>query len=179
MPGLRFDTEQDFQRFLTAYQKGAKALREPLGRTNGGKNDPKATPTPTDAAKRQKGRVCATEEQEQEALIQWARLNVHSYPALDLLAHIPNGGSRHVLEAKKLKRLGVLSGMPDLLLLYPARDFHGWVGEMKAEDGKLTEKQYSVLLRLRSHGYFAEMFHGWEKARDSLVWYLTGPLNAN
>ena len=32
--------------------------------------------------------------------------------------HIPNGGSRHIREARKLKDMGVTAGVPDLALLW-------------------------------------------------------------
>jgi ABC-type nitrate/sulfonate/bicarbonate transport system ATPase subunit len=49
------------------------------------------------------------EAKEQEALFQWAKLQENVYPGLKLLHAIPNGGSRHKLEAYGLKRQGVCS----------------------------------------------------------------------
>lgn len=48
MPGLRFDTEQDYQRFLTSYQSKGKTRQKAPGATI----TPKDKATPTDAAKR-------------------------------------------------------------------------------------------------------------------------------
>lgn len=44
---------------------------------------------------------------EQEALFRWAAFARGKRPELDLLYHIPNGGSRNRLEAANLKRQGV------------------------------------------------------------------------
>ena len=41
------------------------------------------------------------------------------WPELELLHHIPNGGSRDVVEAAHMKRQGVKSGVPDLHLPVP------------------------------------------------------------
>lgn len=126
----------------------------------------------TPAPKQPVTRLTPTEEQEQMALIARARLYEGTYPALALLFHVPNGGSRHVVEAKKLKSLGVLAGVPDLLLLHPARGYHGWAAEMKARDGKPTVEQKRMIRLLRERNYFAEFFYGQDAAWASLMWYL-------
>ena len=43
----------------------------------------------------------------------------NAYPDLELLYHVPNGGSRNKAEASKLKRMGVRAGVPDLVLPVP------------------------------------------------------------
>lgn len=126
------------------------------------------------SARPKKPRLFPTEDDEQIELIAWARACVGIYPPLKYLFHCPNGGSRHVLEAIKFRKLGVLPGVPDLILLHPARGKFGWLGELKAKDGKLTEPQRAMLKHLDELGYYANAFWGWESARESLVWYLTG-----
>ena len=117
-------------------------------------------------------RIDPSEEQEQMALVARARLHEGTYPALRLLFHVPNGGSRHVVEAKKLKALGVLAGVPDLILLYAAHDFHGWCGEMKVKGGAPTSEQKRIINELKRRGYFAEFFYTQEAAWQSLLWYV-------
>jgi hypothetical protein len=51
-----------------------------------------------------------SEATEQERVINWARFYAKDFPELDLLHHIPNGGSRNQLEAANLKRQGVKAG---------------------------------------------------------------------
>jgi hypothetical protein len=51
------------------------------------------------------------ESNEQEALFRWAALIRGRFPDIDLLYHIPNGGSRNRIEAASLKRQGVKAGV--------------------------------------------------------------------
>lgn len=117
-------------------------------------------------------RTCPTEDQEQIALIDWKWLNIGRYPQLAMLFHCPNGGSRHILEAVKLKKMGTLPAIPDLILLYPNKGFHAWLGEMKALDGKPTAGQIKMKKDLRALGYDADIYYGWEAAREGLLRYL-------
>ena len=50
------------------------------------------------------------EAAEQSTLIDWSLRCRGKYPELDLLFHIPNGGSRNKIEAAKLKAQGVKAG---------------------------------------------------------------------
>lgn len=53
------------------------------------------------------------EAQIQASIVQWIRLVA---PEL-LIFHVPNGGYRTRAEAARLKWIGVLAGIPDLVLL--------------------------------------------------------------
>ena len=119
-------------------------------------------------------RLVASEEEEQMALIARVRLHEHTYPALKMLFHCPNGGKRHIVEAKKFKALGVLAGIPDLILLHPARNYHGWLGEIKALDGTPTTEQKRIIIELKRRGYCAEIYYGQDAAWESLLWYVKG-----
>lgn len=55
-----------------------------------------------------------TEAQEQMTLFSWAAMQSGKYPELNLLYHVPNGGSRHKAEAGRLRAEGVKAGVPDL-----------------------------------------------------------------
>lgn len=57
-----------------------------------------------------------TEAQEQMTLFSWAAMQSGKYPELNLLYHVPNGGSRHKAEAGRLRAEGVKAGVPDLCL---------------------------------------------------------------
>lgn len=59
--------------------------------------------------------------------------------------HPPNGGSRNVIEAVKLKRMGVKRGVPDIWIIGPCR-FHDYVPmvfviELKIGRNKPTGEQ--------------------------------------
>lgn len=88
-----------------------------------------------------------TEGTEQQAVIQWARIASGHCPALKLLHHIPNGGSRNKREASKLKRMGVLAGVPDLHLPVASAGYSSLYIEMKYGDGRLLTSQKEFLIR--------------------------------
>lgn len=52
------------------------------------------------------------EADEQKKLFRWADFMKTEYPELDMMFHIPNGGSRNKLEAANLKKQGVRAGVP-------------------------------------------------------------------
>lgn len=58
------------------------------------------------------------EEQLHRAAVAYLRANL---PKPWFCAHVPNGGGRSKAEAAILKALGVLAGMPDLLIFGPER----------------------------------------------------------
>lgn len=55
--------------------------------------------------------------------------------------HCPNGGSRNVSEAAKLKSMGVKPGIPDVLILEPRKNWYGMAIELKVGKNKPTEHQ--------------------------------------
>lgn len=78
-----------------------------------------------------------------------------------LIAHVPNGGKRHKLEAAHLKANGVLAGFPDLVIT--------WLGgaafcEVKDRDGKVSKDpkkdsdQERVLSDLHNQGHPVGVF---------------------
>lgn len=66
-----------------------------------------------------------TEEDEQIALFLWAKMASATMPELDLLYHIPNGGSRGKAEAGRFKASGVKAGVPDIFLPVARGGKHG------------------------------------------------------
>ena len=85
---------------------------------------------------------------------------------------IPNGGSRDVREARNLKRQGVKTGVPDLVILTPAEHApRGVALELKRADGSIRDvrpEQWAWLARFEAAGFTAVVGLGW---RDS-VWRL-------
>lgn len=116
-----------------------------------------------------------TEAQHQAAVILWSEQTDvrHLWPALKLLHHIPNGGSRNEIEGKQLKRQGVKPGVPDLCLPVARGDYHGLYIEMKREDrGDTSDEQEWWIKELSDQGYYAEVCHGCESAIRVLEWYM-------
>lgn len=108
------------------------------------------------------------EHQEQVAVVEWFRLQ---YPKHILFA-IPNGGARHIVTAVNLKREGVISGVPDLFVMYPAFPFHGLFIEMKAKGGKVSPAQKEFMAAAIDNGYQASVCYGFDEAREAINLYL-------
>jgi len=71
----------------------------------------------------------------QTACVRWFR---YQYPNLIIYA-VPNGGSRNVREAQRLKAEGVLAGVADLVVLLPQGK--SLYIEMKVKGNRQTDNQ--------------------------------------
>ena len=112
-----------------------------------------------------------TEAQEQIKLIQYCEIKGFPY---NLIFHIPNGGSRNVLEAVNLKKQGVKAGVPDLFLPYASKGYHGLFIEMKStrKGAKTSEAQKEWIAKLLSEGYQCSVCHGFDEAKNEIDNYL-------
>jgi len=115
------------------------------------------------------------EAQEQIWLFNWAMYATVKWPELDLLYHIPNGGSRNKIEAAHLKAQGVKKGVPDLFLPVAKQGYHGLYIEMKRQKkGVLSADQKQWIENLRKQGYRVEVCKGFQSAADVIEDYLKG-----
>jgi hypothetical protein len=62
--------------------------------------------------------------------------------------HCPNGGSRHALEAMKLKEMGVKAGIPDCMILDQRHGYSGLAIELKVGYNKPSEHQLLIFDKL-------------------------------
>lgn len=116
-----------------------------------------------------------TEAQEQMTLFSWAAMQSGKYPELNLLYHVPNGGSRHKAEAGRLRAEGVKAGVPDLCLPVPRGGFHGLYIELKRlRGGRISEHQTEWMEALIRQGYCVALCEGWERAAETIIEYLGG-----
>lgn len=85
----------------------------------------------------------------QSACVRWFRLQ---YPNLVIYA-VPNGGSRNVREAQRLKTEGVLAGVADLVVLLPQGK--SLYIEMKVKGNKqtLNQKEFQQKAEVLGHTY--------------------------
>lgn len=115
----------------------------------------------------------SSEAQEQAALFEWARRMEGKYPPLALLYAIPNGGSRHLVEAMHLKEQGVKSGVPDICLPVPNPVYTALYIELKRKDGgRVSDAQRGWLRALNRVGCKAVVCCGWDEAREVILEYL-------
>lgn len=114
-----------------------------------------------------------TEAQEQAALFEWAERAKGRFPALALLHHIPNGGSRNPVEARHLKEQGVKPGVPDICLPVPNGRYAALYIELKRRTGgRVSDVQRGWIAALNRAGNLAVVCRGWEEARDEIIEYL-------
>lgn len=86
------------------------------------------------------------EQELQRAVI--AHLKARGVPRL-FFWHHPAGGFRRPIEAAIFKGLGVVAGIPDILILHGGTLF---ALELKADTGRLSEKQIAVQDEMRIAG---------------------------
>ncbi|WP_151764966.1 VRR-NUC domain-containing protein [Acinetobacter soli] len=114
-----------------------------------------------------------TEDQEQMTVMSWAhRTKFKDGRLSDYLFHIPNGGSRNIIEVTKLKKMGVKAGVPDLQLIVPNGEVHGLWIELKAQKGKLQPSQQIMIQRLEAQGYMCKVCFGADEAISEIKKYL-------
>jgi len=115
-----------------------------------------------------------TEAEAQEMVFMWADSVSYALPEVQYLFHIPNGGSRNVVEGRNLKRQGVKRGIPDLFLPVPRGKFHGLFIEMKRDTkSRLRPEQRQWLDALMEHGYMTAVAYGYDNAVRIISDYLT------
>lgn len=111
-------------------------------------------------------RVVPYEKEEQIKLCTWlTRNNILFY-------HSPNGGSRNLLEAMNLKRLGVKSGIPDITIPVARKGYHSLYIELKRQrGGSISETQEYWLAALNKEGMLAILCHGADEAIERIKDY--------
>jgi len=106
------------------------------------------------------------EYQGQIALVSWAR-----YCGLPLIS-IPNGGRRSLWSGQKENAMGLTAGVSDLFLAMPNTTHHGFWIEMKRKGAKPNPGQLGWLKLMQNHGYKAEWYDDWEKAKSAIEAYI-------
>lgn len=123
-----------------------------------------------------------TEEGEQRAVIQWAALNLSTYPQLKWLFHIPNGGmygntkEDRQIRGARMRAAGVKKGVFDLMLPYPVGQWHGLFIEMKKKGGKLSPEQVEFGNFIWNCNYFCVDCYTYIEAKEVIVNYLNNKL---
>lgn len=105
------------------------------------------------------------ERQERLAFMQWIDLNPNLKKRL---IAIEGGGSRHLLEAINLKRIGVIAGVPDYFMMLSNNKYHGLFIEFKAGKNKLTIHQKIFFENAEKLGYKCIVVWSWEVATQAI-----------
>jgi hypothetical protein len=113
-----------------------------------------------------------TEHGSQAALFCWAALNKETYPELEYMFAIPNGGQRNAATGARLKAEGVKAGVLDIFLPVARSVWHGLWVEMKTAKGQLSQEQKDWIKYLRDAGYGVAVCKSWDEARDVIKGYL-------
>jgi len=78
---------------------------------------------------------------------------------------IPNGGKRDPKEAARMKREGVLAGVPDVFIALKKGIYGGLFVEMKVQSGgSVSESQKLIQAALGRCGYLVKTCHGADEA---------------
>ena len=121
-----------------------------------------------------------SELSQQTALFAWAAMpeTQKTFPGIDLMFHVPNGGARSIATASNLKASGVKPGVPDIFLPVPMRPpysqnlgYFGLFIEMKAADSKKakpSKSQLEMMERLKDKGYACKVCYGFEQAKEAI-----------
>ena len=113
------------------------------------------------------GKPIFSEDHEHQLVAAW--LNAHGI----FWIHAPNGGSRNVIEAKKLKRMGVMAGVCDFIIFDPpplVLNAVGAVFELKALDGRSpTVEQMTFMNSMSAHNWAT----GWGKGSEAAIKWLS------
>lgn len=113
------------------------------------------------------------EEQEQQALFEWARWAQGNYPELRLLNASLSGVRLLPGQARKAKTLGMVRGFPDIFLPVKRAGYGGPFVELKRPlGGTLSPEQRAWLAELDGQGYLAVCWRGFDEARQIIKGYL-------
>ena len=94
------------------------------------------------------------EAQIQRSIFQ--HLRVRGTPGM-FAFHVPNGGYRRPVEAAILKGLGVVAGVPDIIIVHEGRCYGL---ELKAKGGRATPKQLEAIAAMEAAGAFTAIAEG-------------------
>ena len=121
-----------------------------------------------------------TEDALQSALLNELAITIRpTFPQIDLIYHIPNGGSRGSnqreaqINGARMKALGVKRGVPDLCLPIPMQGYGSLYIEMKKpKDGALSVDQKPRIKMLTEMGNMCAIIDDWRVGVQLVYDYL-------
>ena len=113
------------------------------------------------------------EHHDQSDFISWCLINEQRLPPLTMIyANVNGAWTKNLGEARKLKREGLKSGVPDLFLAFPTRRYSGFFIEMKYGKNTTSVSQVKWLKKLAAVGYKCKVVYGRENAIKQTLLYL-------
>lgn len=103
------------------------------------------------------------------AFMRWVGLNKSIRPFVFAIEH---GGSRNVLEASNLRKIGVRAGIPDYFFMHPNSKYHGLWIEFKAGKNKLTKEQEEFFNLAKNVNYKCVVVWNWADAVKEIQEYI-------
>jgi hypothetical protein len=85
---------------------------------------------------------------------------------------VPNGGSRNVIEATKLKAMGTKKGVPDILIFEPKKEYKGMAIELKVGKNKPSEYQLEWIEQLNKRGWYCIISYDLDEVMKEIDEYL-------
>ena len=85
--------------------------------------------------------------------------------------HPPNGGTRNIIEATKLKAMGVKAGVPDCLIFNKRRGYTGLALELKVKYNKASDAQIAFIEKLKLEGWHCVISNSLDEICDIIDWY--------
>jgi hypothetical protein len=104
-------------------------------------------------------KICARPEQVIQRAV-FDHLRTRAAPGV-FAFHPPNGGYRKSIEAAILKGLGVMAGVPDVIVVHQGRTY---AFELKAEGGSATRKQRETIAAMEAAGAYCCIAEGIDRA---------------
>lgn len=92
--------------------------------------------------------------------------------------HTPNEGKRSKFEQYKAKKLGITSGVPDLLIFSIQWDEEGLIKksgmaiELKVKPNKVTVNQEQCMIHLQNAGWECKVCYSFDEAKKTIDEYL-------
>lgn len=109
------------------------------------------------------------ESRMQVACVKWFRYQYRQFG--ELLVHVPNGGSRDLRTAQRLKAEGVVPGVSDLVLFIPNTHYHGLFIELKIKPNKQSEHQKKWQLIVEAMNYKYALVYSFEDFKIQIESY--------
>lgn len=109
------------------------------------------------------------EEFIQMAVMQYLRMH---HRTREVAFHPANERKTSPQHGAKLKAMGVLAGVSDIVLPIPTKLYHGLFLELKAPGGKLTATQKLFLKAVNAQGYLGVVAYSTQEAINVIDNYL-------